>query len=334
MGADAPTKMRIRDYGKPSLPCCITMDFASTKAIAEGLYHQFGEFAGHMMQALKEGEENNKSSVVKIEATADTSELQHQQVEKEQDFSYTVGEFRKSPKSVYMVNFRTVYEDDYPAKFDPELARMLIDLYSNPGDLVIDPLNGSGTIVLTAAGRGRRGWGQDINKEAIAISEAKRKRTGYTRKQCYFAVGDSREVLALDKADRGKAGLALMSPPFGIQAIVGTKKAYGDHKGDITNAPDYFFWRAGLKAVMKHTFDMLMPSRLMIVEIRPRSVDGHDQPMDLWIQNDALEIGFVRWPRMIIEVMDPWRMYTVKDKDNGFMKPYVGHSDILIFKKK
>jgi hypothetical protein len=276
------------------------------------------------MQAATQAEKNNED--LKAVTTADAVEPQ------QEDFSYAVKEFRKSPKSVYMVNFRTVYEDDYPAKFDPELARMLIQLYSNPGELVIDPLNGSGTIALTAASLGRRGWGQDINKAAIAISEKKRKKAGYTLKQCYFSVGDSREVLSLDKTDKGKAGLALMSPPFGIQAIVGTKKAYGNHKGDITNAPNYFFWRAGLKAVMKHTFDMLMPGRLMIVEIRPRSVDGHDQPMDLWIQNDALEIGFVRWPRMV-EVMDPWRMYSVKDKDNGFMKPYVGHCDLLIFKK-
>jgi hypothetical protein len=81
-----------------------------------------------------------------------------------------------------------------------------------------------------------------------------------------------------------------------------------------------------------YTYDALMPGRLMIVEIRPRSVDGHDQPMDLWIQNDALEIGFVRWFKMV-EVVDPWRMYSVKDKDNGMMKPYVGHCDLLIFKK-
>lgn len=174
------------------------------------------------MQVAPQEEDNEN---LKGDATtADARELQQQEEEEEEDFSYTVGEFRKSPKSVYMVNFRTVYEDDYPAKFDPELARMLIQLYSNPGDLVIDPLNGSGTIALTAASLGRRGCGQDINKAAIAISEEKRKKAGYSRKECYFALGDSREALAMDKADKGKAGLGLMSPPFGIQAIVGTKK--------------------------------------------------------------------------------------------------------------
>lgn len=75
-----------------------------------------------------------------------------------------------------------------------------------------------------------------------------------------------------------------------------------------------------------------MHSRLMIIEIRPRSVEGHDMPMELWIQNDAMEIGFERWSR-IISVVDPWRMYTVKDKENGFVKPFPGHCDLLMMKK-
>jgi DNA modification methylase len=168
------------------------------------------------MQAVEKAQDETKNND-ELAATTAAIERQPEQEQQQQQeqFEYTVEEFRKSPKSVYMVNFRTIYEDDYPAKFDPELACMLIQLYSYPGELVIDPLNGSGTIALTAASLGRRGWGQDINKEAIAISEEKRKKAGYSRKQCYFSLGDSREVLALDKSDKGKAGFALMSPPFG-----------------------------------------------------------------------------------------------------------------------
>lgn len=247
----------------------------------------------------------------------------------EEAFDYKVEEFHKSPKSVFYGNQQSIYSDTYPAKFNDELVRMLVGLYSNEGEWVVDPMCGSGTVPLLAYQLGRYGYGQDINPKAIEI--CKTKNPDMNNGLCRFRHGDSKEGILFDALEE-KAGLILTSPPFGIKAIVGTKKQYSKETHDITNAPDYRAWRSGLKAIMQHCYDILMPGRLMIMEIRPRSVDGHDQPMDLWIQNDALEIGFVRWSR-IIETVDPWRMYSVKDRDNQMYKPYPGHADILLLKK-
>lgn len=263
-----------------------------------------------------------------------TEEFQPFDNQEEDAFNYEVKEFRKSPKSVFFVNMESVYSDSYPAKFNAELVRLLISLYSNKKDIVFDPMCGSGTVPLIAGMLGRYGIGLDVNPKAITVCKDKLEDAKMNCKiepqiQVEFGEHDSHNPFPIGKA---KAGLIVTSPPFGVKAIVGTKKQYSNESADITNAASYDDWRKGLKAILKNCFDVLMPGRLMIVEIRPRSVEGHDQPMDLWIQNDAIELGFVRWSR-IIEVTDPWRMYTVKDKENEFAKPYPGHSDLLLFKK-
>ncbi|PJF28394.1 MAG: hypothetical protein CUN52_13245, partial [Phototrophicales bacterium] len=61
----------------------------------------------------------------------------------------------------------------YPAKFIPQLAGRLIEMYSAVGDLVVDPFMGCGTTLVEAKVRGRTSAGTDINPVAHLISSAK-----------------------------------------------------------------------------------------------------------------------------------------------------------------
>ena len=53
----------------------------------------------------------------------------------------------------------------HPARFPQQLARDHILSWTNPGDLVIDPMVGSGTTLRAAADLGRRAIGIEINPE-------------------------------------------------------------------------------------------------------------------------------------------------------------------------
>ena len=53
----------------------------------------------------------------------------------------------------------------HPARFPVQLARDHILSWTNPGDLVIDPMVGSGTTLRAAADLGRRASGIEINPE-------------------------------------------------------------------------------------------------------------------------------------------------------------------------
>jgi DNA modification methylase len=61
----------------------------------------------------------------------------------------------------------------FPAKFPPQLPRKFIEELTAPGELVFDPMMGSGTTVLEAFLSGRRGAGFDIDPLALMLTKAK-----------------------------------------------------------------------------------------------------------------------------------------------------------------
>lgn len=61
----------------------------------------------------------------------------------------------------------------YPMRFVPQLARKLLDEYSQPDDLVVDPFMGSGTTIVEAAMKGHAAVGIDVNPIAKLITDAK-----------------------------------------------------------------------------------------------------------------------------------------------------------------
>lgn len=61
----------------------------------------------------------------------------------------------------------------YIGKIKSRIAGDLIEQYSKPGDLIVDPFAGAGTIPLEAAIRGRRAFAADISPYARILSYAK-----------------------------------------------------------------------------------------------------------------------------------------------------------------
>ncbi|MDE2855858.1 MAG: DNA methyltransferase [Chloroflexota bacterium] len=61
----------------------------------------------------------------------------------------------------------------YPAKFIPQLARRLIEEYSEEGNTVLDPFCGCGTTLVESVVTRRYSYGYDINPISIMISMAK-----------------------------------------------------------------------------------------------------------------------------------------------------------------
>ncbi len=61
----------------------------------------------------------------------------------------------------------------YPARFSPKFAATAIEQFSTPGDLVLDPYMGGGTVVVEAAARGRLAVGNDINSLSSFLAKTK-----------------------------------------------------------------------------------------------------------------------------------------------------------------
>lgn len=61
----------------------------------------------------------------------------------------------------------------FPAKFPPQIPRAFIENLTAPGEIVLDPMMGSGTTLLEAAMLNRRAVGIDIDPLALRISHTK-----------------------------------------------------------------------------------------------------------------------------------------------------------------
>ena len=61
----------------------------------------------------------------------------------------------------------------YPAKFIPQIVSRLVEKYTKPGDLVVDPFGGCGTTLVESKVMCRPSIGVDINPVAVLITKAK-----------------------------------------------------------------------------------------------------------------------------------------------------------------
>ena len=69
----------------------------------------------------------------------------------------------------------------YVGKMKSAMARVLIELYSRPGDTVLDPFSGSGVVALEAVLAGRCAWANDLSPYAYALTRGKLEAPGSER---------------------------------------------------------------------------------------------------------------------------------------------------------
>jgi DNA modification methylase len=233
---------------------------------------------------------------------------------------------KKSPPSVYHVNFRAVYEDNYPAKMDPELVRYLIEQYTDKDDLILDPMAGSGTIPLMALELSREAIYMDINQAACNLFLEKLQKYDIDDKTISFQAGDAADQI---KAVDNSVDLILTSPPFGLN-ITEVAEKYSDHPDDIGNSSSYNVWRHKMKQIMANCFKALKPGKLLIIETRPRSKNNVSYPLNAWITVDGIDEGFEFFYEMI-EVVMPYKMWTQGEESQR--KPFPYHSYLTFLRK-
>ncbi len=81
--------------------------------------------------------------------------------------------YRRSPLSSRNWGHARHSVCSYASKMKPGLAHTLVDLFTKPGDIVLDPFSGCGTLPFEACLSGRQGIGVDLSPLAHAITLAK-----------------------------------------------------------------------------------------------------------------------------------------------------------------
>lgn len=112
----------------------------------------------------------------------------------------------------------------HPAKMLPEIARRAIETYSQPGDLIVDPMCGIGTTLVEAVHLGRRAIGVELEDRWAGLARANltHAQTQGAARCGQVICGDARDLTRL-LAHR-TADLLLVSPPY-ANATLGDPRA-------------------------------------------------------------------------------------------------------------
>ncbi len=154
--------------------------------------------------------------------------------------------------------------DGHPAKIHQDLARVLIENYSNPGDIVLDPFAGIGTIPRIAKNLGRDGVGIELEEKFVSRANE----IGVD-----LIKGSARDSGSL--MEGRLVDLVLTSPPYG-EAI--GRSGDRDPAKTARAKADYEKKRFG-RVLSRHSVYGVHPENLGSLPFRRRSADCFEAAM-------------------------------------------------------
>lgn len=172
----------------------------------------------------------------------------------------------------------------HPAKMLPAVAAHAVHTYTDPDDLVLDPMCGIGTTVVEAVRAGRRALGVEYEPRWAAVAAANlalAAEHGH-RAPAHVVRGDARQLPTLLPASlHGQVALIVTSPPYGpsthghlanrrgapIQKI---NHRYGSHldRGNLANIGHHRLL-AGFTRILTAAALFLRPGGHVVITVRP-----------------------------------------------------------------
>ena len=172
----------------------------------------------------------------------------------------------------------------HPAKMLPAIASTAIQRYTQPSELVLDPMCGIGTTLVEAAHLGRVGLGVEHEPRWAQLA---RDNLTYAATQGATGAGtvitgDARHLLdLLDVSLHGQVALVLTSPPYGasVHGQVDARPGHGvakyDHRytdhadrADLARARDHDLLGA-MEQILSASRRFLRPGGLVVLTARP-----------------------------------------------------------------
>jgi len=227
------------------------------------------------------------------------------------------------------------HKGDYRGNWAPQIPRALILKYTDPGDVVLDPLIGSGTTCVEAILLGRNCIGVDINYNAVILAHHRlyhlikylREKKGEEINVWYKIYhGDARK---LDQLSENSIDLVATHPPY-LNII-----RYGEEKteGDLSRTKDLEEYLMLLKQVAEEIYRVLKPGGFLGILIGDTRIKRHYVPITYYALITLLDVGFVL-KEEVIKIQH--KMKTTREvwrriRERDFLLIY--HEKLFIFEK-
>jgi DNA modification methylase len=241
----------------------------------------------------------------------------------------------------------------------PNLAAHAISSFTAPGDLVFDPMCGSGTTLVEAMHLGREAIGIDIEPRyaALAADNVALASSQGAASTAKVLTGDATRLLDLVPASAvGRVGLVLTSPPYGhgthglVQTTsTGVRKRnhlYGDRaRGNLA----YAGWPRlldGFTAILTASYELLRPGGTAVITCRPvrrQRDDLIDLPGELLavarstglvpVQRCAAMLAAVRDGQIVHRASMFGLMAVRRARAEGVPVHLITHEDVLVLRR-
>lgn len=233
----------------------------------------------------------------------------------------------------------------HPAMFPTELCRRLIEMYTKKGDVVIDPFLGSGSTLVAAQERQRKGAGLDINDKFVNLAKTrlgqlqlfdKGKKDTAEEQTCVVFKDEAKSLLKHVKEQT--ADLCITSPPYWSilqrkrTADYKASRPYSALENDLGNIDDYDKFMMELRNCFQQVYAALKPGKRCVVVVMDIRVLSKFTPYHMDISSMMGEIGF------ILEDIIIWNRQREYNNLRPLGYPYVFivnkiHEYLLIFRK-
>lgn len=177
---------------------------------------------------------------------------------------------------------------NYRGNWSPFIPRNLIDKYTRPGDLVCDPLMGSGTTLVECKLLGRNGVGVDVNPDAVMVAMNRldfRRDSESVGTKIRTFVGDARNLNVIENES---VDLIATHPPYaGIVSY-----SNGQVEGDLSSLSLTDFIRE-IGRVASECFRILKSQKYCSILIGDTRKHRHYIPIHIGVLNKFLDAGFI-----------------------------------------
>jgi len=191
----------------------------------------------------------------------------------------------------------------HPAKFPEELVDMYLDVFTQENDVVLDPMCGSGSTVVSAIEKGRNAYGIELSEFFAKIANERCHSTFYgdnnlfekPKKRTTEYKVLHKDIRDLKKNDIPEIDYIFTSPPYWDMLNMkgaenqakrikkGLQVNYSDPeselgKRDLGNIEDYYEFLNELEKIYNHLIDFLKPGGVITIVVKNIKKQGSNYP--------------------------------------------------------
>lgn len=178
------------------------------------------------------------------------------------------------------------HKADYRGNFAPQIPRNIILSYSQEGDIVLDPMVGSGTTLIEAKLLNRNGIGFDINDEAVRITKERLSFEVPNSSTQSVSIGDVRYLTSITTES---IDLIVTHPPY-LDLVTYSDGKNPNDLSSISDIPTFF---TELEKGIQEMYRSLKPGRICAILMGDTRRAQHYVSLSYFLLHKALESGFV-----------------------------------------